>query len=417
MDQETILIVDDSSEIRNFLTGSILNPAGYNVLAAVNGSLGLKKILDESPDLVLLDINIPGMTGLEILEVLKQKGIEIPVIVITSHGSAEIILQSFRLGAKDFVEKPFTADDVLDAVDKTLAETRWMKERGKMSEALYESNRQLQKQVEIWERLNEVGRGITATLNAEDAQRRLMRGFNQLMQVEAGSLFLFDDSTEELVLKVSLRGSIEKLNEIRLKPGEGIAGWALMNGKSVYAPEAYKDKRFIPGVDQCHTGSLTRSVLAVPLFVNKKIIGVIEVLNPIGDKDFFELSDLRTLETLALSVAVAVENAHLYDLMRESISIETLKKTMVTVSHYINNSLTVTMMIANLLKERAEMMPVNINTDWLFKSANALHIEGKRISDVINVLNRMTRIEETTYFGKTSMIEIKEELKTEVVKD
>ena len=338
MTEETILIVDDSQAIRDLLGRKLLSPSGYQVVMASNGNAAIRIARQQHLDLVLLDVNLPDISGIKVLKALREADYGVPVIMITSHVEPEIILQSFRLGAKNYLQKPFTADEVFTAIDKVFAEARWQREREQMTIALVEANHKLQEQIKVWSALDKIGRAITATLNANDAQRRLMQGINQIMQVEAGSLFLVDESTGELVLKVSLRENIEKRKPIRLPPGQGIAGWVLQNEQSVVVPEAYSDRRFLPGIDQQHTGFLTRSVLAVPLIVNKRAVGVIEVINPVGQKKQFEPTDLEILEALALSVSVAVENARLYERMRASITIETLRKTVTTLSHHINNS-------------------------------------------------------------------------------
>ena len=409
MPKETILIADDSPEMRYFLRAS-LGAVEYQTVAVNKGEAVLPTVKQLHPHLILLDINLPGISGLDVLRSLRDEHYTVPVVMITSHAEPAIILEAFRLGARDYVQKPFTVDEILQTIDKVLAEARWQEERERMAAALAEANRELQEQLKAWEALDKVGRAITATLDEKDAQRRLMEGINQVMRVEAGSLFLLDEQTGELVSKVSLRGTLEKNRKIRLSPGQGIAGWVLQHKKSALVPCAYEDERFFPNADQRHTGFFTRSILATPLIVHGKVVGVIEVLNPVGGKEHFDSSDLQILETLASSVAVAVENARLYERMRTSVTIETLRKTVTTLSHHINNSLTVIIMLANFLKEKGENLPAETSPPWLSKSADVLRQEINRIVQVLTVLNQATSIQETDYPGYAKMIDIDEEL-------
>lgn len=415
MARETILIVDDSPEMRYFLRAS-LGAAEYQTVTVDKGEAVLPTVKELHPHLILLDINLPGISGLDVLRALREEHHTVPVIMITSHAEPATILEAFRLGARDYLQKPFTIDEILRTLDQVLAEARWEEEREQMAAALAKANRELQERIQAWEALDKVGRAITATLDEKDAQRRLMEGINQVMRVEAGSLFLLDEQTGELVSKVSLRGTVEKNREIRLSPGQGVAGWALQHKKSVLVTRAYEDERFFPDADQRHTGFFTRSILAVPLTVHGKAVGVIEVLNPVGGKEYFDSSDLQILETLASSVAVAVENARLYERMRTSVTIETLRKTVTTLSHHINNSLTVIIMLANFLKEKGENLPEEIRPPWLNKSANVLRQEINRIVQVLNVLNQATTIQEADYPGNTKMIDIDEELTTRLAR-
>jgi len=101
-----VLIVDDEITIIESLSG-ILSDDGFEVIHAFNGYEALKKIETESPDIVLLDIWMPGMDGIETLREIKQKFPNIPVVMITGHGSIESAVEATKSGAYDFLEKPW----------------------------------------------------------------------------------------------------------------------------------------------------------------------------------------------------------------------------------------------------------------------------------------------------------------------
>ena len=113
---ERVLIIDDSQEIRDFLSDYILKPKGFEVLTASNGLMGLEMAIAKEPDLMIVDQQMPRLTGLEVLEKLQERGIEIPAILATAHGSEETAVQAFRLGIRDYVIKPFDADEISDAL-------------------------------------------------------------------------------------------------------------------------------------------------------------------------------------------------------------------------------------------------------------------------------------------------------------
>ncbi|QEM67957.1 sigma-54-dependent Fis family transcriptional regulator [Geobacter sp. FeAm09] len=116
---KTILVVDDEKDIRISLTG-ILEDEGYQVLTAENGVEALECAQQELPDLVLLDIWMPGMDGLETLERLKTHFPQITVIMISGHGTIETAVRATKLGAFDFIEKPLSLDKVLISVVNAL---------------------------------------------------------------------------------------------------------------------------------------------------------------------------------------------------------------------------------------------------------------------------------------------------------
>lgn len=114
-----ILVIDDEAAIRSAMR-MILEYEGHEVLEAASGPEGLQVAQTESPDLVFLDIKMPGMDGLEVLTRLRAMSETLPVVIISAHGSAASALEAGRLGAYRFIEKPLSKDYVIDAVREGL---------------------------------------------------------------------------------------------------------------------------------------------------------------------------------------------------------------------------------------------------------------------------------------------------------
>jgi DNA-binding response OmpR family regulator len=121
---ETILIVDDSLEIRNFLDDVVLSPMGFSVHSAGDGQAGLDLAAGCRPDLILLDMNMPRMSGLEMLEALRGAQLAAPAILMTAYGSETVAIEAFRLGVRDYLVKPFTDEEILQAINRALNESR-----------------------------------------------------------------------------------------------------------------------------------------------------------------------------------------------------------------------------------------------------------------------------------------------------
>ncbi len=118
-----ILIVDDEKSICASLEG-ILADEGYEVTSAHDGEQALKAVEEEAPDLVLLDIWMPGKDGMEVLELIKQRWTGLPVIMISGHGTVETAVKATKLGAYDFIEKPLDMDKILLSVRNALEFSR-----------------------------------------------------------------------------------------------------------------------------------------------------------------------------------------------------------------------------------------------------------------------------------------------------
>ncbi|GAC41521.1 response regulator [Paenibacillus popilliae] len=119
MDKKKVLIVDDQNGIRVLLM-EVFSSEGYSTYQASNGKIALNIVREESPDIVLLDMKIPGMDGLEILKQIKKMEPQMKVIMMTAYGELDMIKEATDLGAIMHFTKPFDIDEMRVAVNMTL---------------------------------------------------------------------------------------------------------------------------------------------------------------------------------------------------------------------------------------------------------------------------------------------------------
>jgi DNA-binding response OmpR family regulator len=113
----SLLIIDDNEELREVLRQELVDE-GYGVFAAGDGEEGLGLLRKEHIDLVLLDIRLPGMGGFEVLKVIKKEFPETRVVMITAHSDVYHAMESRRLGADDFVGKPYDLNEIVLTIDR-----------------------------------------------------------------------------------------------------------------------------------------------------------------------------------------------------------------------------------------------------------------------------------------------------------
>ncbi len=130
-----ILIVDDDAAIRESLE-TFLAFEGYQVDLAVDGTSGLLALEAKAYDLVLLDLMMPDRSGLEVLKDLRQRDVETPVMVITAYGSVENAVAAIKLGANDFITKPWNNEKLLIEIDQTISKRRLERENTQLKRAL-----------------------------------------------------------------------------------------------------------------------------------------------------------------------------------------------------------------------------------------------------------------------------------------
>ncbi len=176
---------------------------------------------------------------------------------------------------------------------------------------------QIQKRNEELSTINEIGRALTSSLDVREILSIIMQQISFLLQPKNWSLLLVDDVKGDLYFEIVVGDNADKIKNLRLKMGEGIAGWVAENGKPVLVSDVYKDPRFSPKADRA-SNFKTKSIVCVPVVSRDRAIGVIELVNYCDDKEFTE-DDLRILSILADYTAIALENARYYDMARRLI--------------------------------------------------------------------------------------------------
>ena len=131
-----ILVVDDETSVREALT-DILTHSGYRVEVAGSGSEGLEKIETLTPDVVLMDIRMPDIDGIKVLELVRRRGDRMPIILITAYGSTQTTIEAMQLGAFDYLMKPLRITEMLDVVKKAV-EVKELVDRARSGENIAE---------------------------------------------------------------------------------------------------------------------------------------------------------------------------------------------------------------------------------------------------------------------------------------
>lgn len=154
--------------------------------------------------------------------------------------------------------------------------------------------------------LGEIGKTLTSTLDLQEVLRVIMKIIADQFEPRDWSLLLVDEESEELYFAIVVGEARDKLKDVRLKMGEGIAGWVAQHGQPLITENAYQDPRFAKWVDQ-RTGFETKSMVCLPLVSKGRTLGVIELLNTA--RGHFSERDIELLVALADFTAIAVENA------------------------------------------------------------------------------------------------------------
>ncbi|MBI5491632.1 MAG: sensor domain-containing diguanylate cyclase [Deltaproteobacteria bacterium] len=172
--------------------------------------------------------------------------------------------------------------------------------------SLEETKELLQRRLQL-ATFTEIGKALTSSLDLKEVLNIVMEKISELLRPKNWSLLLLDEETGDLKFEILVGKGSEKIKDLRLKLGEGVAGWVAREKKPLLVADVHSDPRFSKKADEM-SHFTTQSIICVPLLTRGKCLGVIELINKVEDEGFVE-DDLLILTTLADFTAIAIENA------------------------------------------------------------------------------------------------------------
>jgi signal transduction histidine kinase/DNA-binding response OmpR family regulator len=316
MASEKILVVDDSRDTRDMIANYILAPNGYTTLVADNGLSALEIARISAPDLIVADMRMPEMNGLELAQIILRENLGIPIIIVTAEGSEAVARDALRSGVADYINKPFAPDELLGAVRRTLDKVAAERDLARVQSELASAHQAALRRLKELETLAGVGREVTSVLDLDQVLTRLVEAAVNLTGAEEGSLLLQDEHTGELTMRASKNFEDGFVRAFRLRSADSLAGYVIRSGESVLLDQDSPQK--------IKTAYLVHSLVYVPLRSRDGIIGVLGVDNRRAGRAFTR-HDQRLLQALGDYASIALENANLYARTeRERAQLETI---------------------------------------------------------------------------------------------
>lgn len=288
-----ILVVDDELGLREMLEFE-LGERGYRVATASNGEEALEKIRAEKFQLVISDIRMPRMGGMEMLDAIKKTDPGVEVIMSTGFGTIETAVSAMKKGAYDFIQKPFNLDEILALVEKALE-----KNELKVVLGMYETSK-----------------AVMASLKLEELLPLLARLSAQVLRADEASIMLpVPDGSLCVVAAATADGEKLERGAACVALGERVAGVVARTGEPVIINGPLeKDPRFA-GIEG-HYG--IKSSIVYPLFLEGALLGVLSV-NRVGRDEPFTEADLRHATIFCSQISQALHNAALYRKLEDRI--------------------------------------------------------------------------------------------------
>ncbi len=338
IDEVKILLVDDEPTICHLIE-EMLKLEGYLVDVSFSGTDALDMIKNCDYQMLITDIKMPGIDGLELIEKAKEKNPEIRTIIITGYTTVDTVVRSLRCRVDDYIRKPFNICEVREVVKNTFKACQVanvnaqvlknlkranrelvINEKGLTEnlqiagEQLTRANEELVQRINELDTINEISKVITSVLDMDKLLNLCLNEINGKLKVKHSSIMLIDEKRDELVVRASQgHRSMQILGKTQ-KLDEGVAGRVVRDKKAILVKDIRSDGRFSKRERPDYK---TKSFVSAPLSLGQKVLGVINIIDKISGESFCE-TDVNLLSTIAGQVSVAVENSRLYNTLEEN---------------------------------------------------------------------------------------------------
>jgi two-component system NtrC family sensor kinase len=387
---ERILIIDDSQEIISFLL-AILQPLGYVVSYTMDGKEGLTKAVYEKPDLILLDLNLPGLSGMAILEALFQRGVQVPVIIMSLHGAGSVVERASRLGARDYMVKPFEVEEILASIERVLGETHSQRGEHDLFAADF---------ADVYAQPNLEGAEFESLVKALSIATSMKTFLSQateaalrLTRADVCTIFLRDESNQTLMMSAVRQGQNYRSD---VHVSDSHVESVLRTGQPLMMAAATTKSSFV-----AQLGVAAQMLLYVPIFLRERVVGVIGVayvrqgVAPSADTQHW-------LGALGAYCGILMEDVHLRDVMRKSVPLQKVFDVLGILARPMIRLLQALSAMAEGQQDPSEPDVVRVS----------LAREVKTLNVILSVFKDIASPKSSSYIGTVSTADIEKEMGT-----
>jgi signal transduction histidine kinase len=307
--KDRILIVEHDPMISDLIGRQALQPLGYQVLIVGDGTAAIPQAIQFQPDAIIVDLALTGLSGKDLLVALASQGAVSPIIVLAHKGMDSDIIQSFRLGATDYLLWPVRDAEVVSVVERVLRQVRERREKEHLARQLQQTNLDLQNRVRELTAIFSIGKSVTSITDPRVLYERIIDGAVRVTNADLGWLQLRDDKSRAFILTSHRQLPVSLAQRINQPWDDGISSLVSTSGEplSIYGEPL---KRF-------KIASLGQAALIVPIKVQKQSIGLLTVMRQSAKS--FTTSEQSLLEATADYASISIVNARLFHSLEERI--------------------------------------------------------------------------------------------------
>ncbi len=306
---ERILIVESDPDISDLVGRQALQPLGYQLTLAGEAGAAIKSAVQNPPDLILANLNLPGLSGKDLITALTSQGIRAPLVVIAEKGQEQSVIQSFRLGAVDVILWPARDAEVVRVVERALLQTHETRTRIQLDRQLEAANQELQRKVHELTTILSIGKAVTSTTDQRRLFAQIVEGAIQVSEAETGWLMIRDENTRAFLLKAHRSLPESWAKKINQPMDDGISSLVALSAEtlSIHGTPLQKFK----------VAALGKSAAVVPIKVQNEVIGLLIVVRK-ADREIDKVAQ-SLLEAVADYASISLVNARLFRAIEQNV--------------------------------------------------------------------------------------------------
>jgi DNA-binding response OmpR family regulator len=299
---ERILIVESDPMTSDLIANQALGGQGHEIKVVGEANAAIQAALSFSPDVVIANLDLPGLSGKDLMVALASQNIQIPVIMIASQGQEKDVIRAFRLGATDYIGAPIREAEVVAAVERALKTVRAKKERERLSRQLQRTNQELEKRVDELTTLFGVGKAVISVTDQAKLFNEIIKGAVKITQADYGWLLIRDERTKEYILRSQLNLPPSLVAHLGKAWDDGLSSLVARSGESLSI--------FGDPIERFSLSKLGKAALVVPAKVGNQVLALLVVMRKPAQE--FTPSDQAMLEAVSDYAAISLVNAQLF---------------------------------------------------------------------------------------------------------
>jgi two-component system NtrC family sensor kinase len=305
--RERILMVESDPDIGDLIALQTLQPIGYQIQIAPSASFALQEVKKFLPDIIMIDLDLPDLSGKDLQVALSAQGVQSPVIIISRVGMESELIQAFRLGASGYLIWPMREAEIVSVVERVLKQVRSRQESELLAHQLKLANSEFQHRVRELKTISAIGKALTSITNQNELLDKIVEGAVYITEAECGWLLLRESDTKifNLVAEHNLPDTFDgKLNQ---PWDDGISSLVALSGETLS----------ISGepIMRVKLSQLGQSALVAPVKLHREVAGLIVVVR--RTQKPFNPNQKNLLESIADYASISLANAQLFSLLEK----------------------------------------------------------------------------------------------------